>query len=102
MARTGTTETIEKLAAEIGENVYIDIAKWHLYLRDAQLHTLLAERLLPMLLEGNLQEDQVEDVLKAIPVKLGGGKREVALADLLPMQSHVHLMDVLEEYQRNL
>ncbi|MCZ0901244.1 DUF3181 family protein, partial [Microcoleus sp. HI-ES] len=25
-----TTQAIESLAAEIGENVYIDIAKWHL------------------------------------------------------------------------
>jgi hypothetical protein len=97
-----STETIEKLAATIGENVYIDVAKWHLYLRDAHLHTLLAEQLYPMLTAGSLQENQVLEVLKQIPVKLGGGKLEVPLADLLPMQSQVHLMDVLEEFQRNL
>lgn len=102
MAHSATTETIEKLAAEIGENVYIDIAKWHLYLRDAHLHTLLAERVYPLLEEGAVDESGVQDILKAIPVKIGGGKHEVSLADLLPMQSQVHLMDVLEEFQRNL
>lgn len=102
MAYSGTTESIEKLAAEIGENVYIDIAKWHLYLRDAHLHTVLAERLFPLVAGGGLQESKVAEVLNNISVKLGGGKREVPLSDLLPMQSQVHLMDVLEEYQRNL
>jgi hypothetical protein len=102
MAYSSTTEAIEALAAEIGENVYIDIAKWHLYLQDAHLHTVLAEKLYPMLSQGDVDEAQVEEVLRGIPVKLGGGKREVSLADLLPMQSQVHLMDALEEYQQRL
>ena len=97
-----TTLAIESLAAEIGENVYIDIAKWHLYLRDAHLHTVVAEQLYPMLEDGNLDADRVGQVLQGISVKLGGGKREVPLADLIPMQSQVHLMDVLEEFQRKM
>jgi Protein of unknown function (DUF3181) len=97
-----TTLAIESLAAEIGENVYIDIAKWHLYLRDAHLHTVVAQQLYPMLEDGNLDDDKVARVLEGIPVKLGGGKREVPLADLIPMQSRVHLMDVLEEFQRDM
>ena len=102
MAYITNTEAIEALAAEIGENVYIDVAKWHLYLRDAHLHTLLAEQLLPLVQQNKVEEGQVSAILKNIPVKLGGGKREVPLADLLPMQSQVHLMDVLEEYQRKI
>ncbi|MBD1908225.1 DUF3181 family protein [Funiculus sociatus GB2-A5] len=102
MAKANTSEAIEALAAEIGENIYIDIAKWHLYLRDAHLHTVLAEQLYPMLVNDSLQEDRVLQVLENIPVKLGGGKREVPLIDLLPMQCQVNLMDLLEEYQRNL
>ncbi|MBD3881658.1 DUF3181 family protein [Phormidium tenue FACHB-886] len=97
-----TSEAIEKLAAAIGDQVYIDIAKWHLYLNDAHLHTPLAERFYPMLEKGNISESQVTEVLQGISVKLGGGKREVPLTDLLPMQSQVHLLDVLEEFQRNL
>ncbi|MEG4202344.1 DUF3181 family protein [Microcoleus sp. Pol7_A1] len=97
-----TTQAIESLAAEIGENVYIDIAKWHLYLSDAHLHTVVAQQLYPMLENGNIDADKVGQVLQGIPVKLGGGKREVPLADLIPMQCQVQLMDVLEEFQRNM
>jgi hypothetical protein len=97
-----TTQAIESLAAEIGENVYIDIAKWHLYLSDAHLHTVVAQQLYSMLEDGNLDADRVAQVLQGIPVKLGGGKREVPLADLIPMQCQVQLMDVLEEFQRKM
>jgi Protein of unknown function (DUF3181) len=96
------TQAIESLAAEIGENVYIDIAKWHLYLRDAHLHTVVAEQLYAMLEDGNLDDDRVGQVLQSIPVKLGAGKLEVPLFDLIPMQCQVKLMDVLEEFQRNM
>jgi len=102
MANAATTEAIESLAAEIGENIYIDVAKWHLYLANAHLHTVLAEQLYPMLASRSLQEDAVLKILQSIAVKLGGGKREVPLADLLPMQCQVSLMDLLEEFQRKL
>ena len=102
MATTNTTQAIEALAAEIGENIFIDVAKWHLYLRDAHLHTPLAQQLYPIVSGGRIEEDQVLEILKNIPVKLGGGKIEVPLSDLLPMQCQVNLMDLLEEYQRNL
>jgi uncharacterized protein YbjT (DUF2867 family) len=97
-----STEAIEKLAAEIGENIYIDVAKWHLYLADAHLHTAVAERVYPLLEDRAISETAVVQILREIPVKIGGGKLEVSLADLLPMQSQVHLIDLLEEYQRNL
>jgi Protein of unknown function (DUF3181) len=97
-----STQAIESLAAEIGENIYIDIAKWHLYLRDAHLHTVVAQQLYSMLEDGNLDADKVGQVLQSIPVKLGGGKRELPLADLIPMQCQVQLMDILEEFQREM
>ncbi len=97
-----SSEAIEKLAASIGENVYIDVAKWHLYLSDAHLHTTLAEQFYPMLQKGGVSESEVNTVLKGIKVKLGGGKVELPLFDLLPMQSQVHLMDALEEFQRDM
>ena len=97
MANPSKTEAIEQLAAAIGENVYIDVAKWHLYLRDAHLHTILADQLYPLLSKG-VTEDQVLHILRGIPIKLGGGKLEVPLADLLPMQSQMHLMDIIEEF----
>ena len=73
-----------------------------MYLNDAHLHTVVAQQLYSMLEDGNLDADKVGQVLQGIPVKLGGGKREVPLADLIPMQCQVQLMDVLEEFQRNM
>lgn len=102
MAYSSTTEAIESLAAEIGQNIYLDIAKWHLYLSDAHLATVIAERVYPLLTNNTLDEKQVVQILENIPVKLGGGKREVPLIDLLPRNCQVNLMDLLEEYQRNL
>ncbi|MBD2327291.1 DUF3181 family protein [Alkalinema sp. FACHB-956] len=101
MARN-SSQAIESLAAEIGENIYIDIAKWHLYLAEAKLHTVLAEQLFPLLESGRVDESAVTQVLQQISVKVGGGKRELPLSDLLPMQCQVNLLDLLEEFQRNL
>ena len=102
MAKPNNTEVIEAIAAEIGENVYMDIAKWHLYLSDAHLHTVLAEQLYPILTSNSLDEDQVLKILRNTPVKIGGGKREVPLVDLLPQQCQSNLMDILEKYQSKL
>jgi hypothetical protein len=97
-----TTREIEALAAKIGENIYIDVAKWHLYLNDAHLHTLLAEKIYPILEEDSLTEDAISAVLQDIPVKLGGGKTELPLSQLLPMQCQMNLIDLLEEYQKEM
>lgn len=102
MPKVSTSEAIESLAATIGENIYMDVAKWHLYLSDAHLHTVLAEKLYPLISEKSIQEDQVLEILRGISVKLGGGKREVPLIDLLPMQCQVNLIDLVEEFQRNM
>ncbi|MGI2903703.1 DUF3181 family protein [Tolypothrix sp. VBCCA 56010] len=99
MAKTNTTEILEALASEIGENVYIDIAKWHLYLSNAKLHTVVAEKMYPLLTSKSVDEDQIIKVLESIPVKIGGGKRELPLIDLLPLQCQVNLVDILEKYQ---
>jgi hypothetical protein len=99
MAKTNTSQAIESLAAEIGNNVYMDIAKWHLYLREAHLHTVVAEQVYPMLEDNSLSESKVLQILADIPVKIGG-KRDVPLADLIPTASQVNLMDILEEFQR--
>ncbi|MCC5623067.1 DUF3181 family protein [Nostoc sp. CHAB 5715] len=101
MAKTNTTELLEALAAEIGENVYIDVAKWHLYLSNAKLHTVVAEQLYPLITSNAVNEDRVLQVLGSIPVKIGGGKREIPLIDLLPLQCQVTLVDILEKYQRD-
>ncbi len=100
MAAMPSNSEIEQLAATIGEEVYMDVARWHLYLRDAHLHKLLAEQLAPQVAAGKVDEAAVTEVLQRIPVKLGGGRKELPLADLLPMQSLLNLLDVLEEFSR--
>lgn len=102
MAKTNTTELLEALAAEIGENVYMDIAKWHLYLSNAKLHTFVAEQLYPLITSNTVNEDQVIKILELIPIKIGGGRREIPLIDLLPLQCQVNLVDILEKYQREI
>ncbi len=102
MAKTLSSEDLEGLAAEIGKNIYIDVAKWHLFLTEAHLDTVLAGRLAPLLSGGKIDEQQVLQELAAIPVQLGGGKRELPLSDLLPMQCQVNLMDLLEDFQQRL
>lgn len=97
-----STQDIENLAAKIGESVYIDVAKWHLYLSDAKLHTVVAEKVYPLLEDNSLSEDSVTSVLQSIPIKLGGGTTELSLDKLLPMQCKVNLFDLLEEYQRDM
>ncbi|MEB3281710.1 MAG: DUF3181 family protein [Lyngbya sp.] len=97
-----TTQEIEKLASEIGENIYIDVAKWHLYLSDAHLHTQLAEQLYPLLENGDLEADSINKVLQGISVSLGGGKMTASLADLIPTSVQSDLLKMLEEYQRQM
>jgi hypothetical protein len=100
MAKINTTELLEALAADIGENVYLDIAKWHLNLTDAKLHTIVAEQLYPLITAKNVDENRVLEILSSIPVKIGGGRKEISLIDLLPLQCQVTLVDLLEKYSR--
>ena len=72
---TNNAEFMEALAAEIGENVYIDIAKWHLYLSDAKLHTVVAEAIYPLISSNqSVVPKDVVNVLQSIPIKVGGGR----------------------------
>jgi hypothetical protein len=93
-----TSESIEKLAAAIADEVYIDIAKWHLYLGEAHLHTVLAEKFYPMLPD-DINADAVDRVLGSTMVKIGGGKRELPLSDLVPAQAQSTLLKILENFE---
>lgn len=96
------TQDIEKLAAEIGDKIYIDVAKWHLYLSDAHLHTQVAEQVYPLLEDNRVNESEVIKILEGISVSLGGGRKEVPLLELIPRQGQGDLVSLLEEYQRHL
>lgn len=93
-----TSERIEQLAAAIAEDVYIDIAKWHLYLNDAHLHRPLAEKFYPMILDG-IKSADVTKVLNETKIAVGGGKREIPLSDLIPNTCQNRLLAILEEFE---
>ncbi|WP_204137684.1 DUF3181 family protein [Halomicronema sp. CCY15110] len=92
-------EKLEKLAANVGEVVYIDVAKWHLYLNDAKLHTLVAQRLYPLVVDDRLDESDVTAVLRDITVPVGGGRQQLPLMDLIPASCMGDLLRALEDFQ---
>ncbi len=98
MAKSLNSNDIEDLAANIGQEVYIDVAKWHLYLNDAHLHTVLAKKLAPLIETDDCSEQALQEVLTSIAIKIGGGSKELPLIDFLPVQCQASLMDILEEY----
>ncbi|AFY38116.1 hypothetical protein Lepto7376_1787 [[Leptolyngbya] sp. PCC 7376] len=94
-----STIEIEKLAAEIGENIYIDVAGWHLYLSDAHLHTQIAEKMMPLIEDGDVDEMAALDVLRGVQVPLGGKQTFVSLLQLVPKAVQQDLVKLLEDYQ---
>lgn len=99
MSDSPPAETLEALAANIGEVVYIDVAKWHLYLNDAKLHTLVAQRLYPMVAEDRIAEGDITKVLQEIPIPLGGGRKQLPLMELVPSSCIADLVRVLEDFK---
>ena len=102
MSYSGTSKAIEDLAVAIGDKVYLDVAKWHLYLQDAKLHTSLAEKIYPLVDEDRVTEPAVMDILQSMKVPIGGGKQEVTMFDLIPTAGLSDLMRAIEDYQRDL
>jgi len=102
MTNSSTTQIIESLAAEIGDKVYLDITGWHLYLSDAKLHTTLAEKFYPILIEDVPSESIVVEILQGVFVKLGAGRKEIPLIDLLPTQCQANLIEVLEDFHQQM
>jgi Protein of unknown function (DUF3181) len=96
-----STQQIEELAAEIGDKVYMDVAKWHLYLKDAKLHTTLAEQVFPLLISG-LNGERLTEILTNISIDLGGGRQKTSLLNLIPVTAQARLMDILQDYARTL
>jgi hypothetical protein len=97
-----SSEQLENLASEIGDKVYIDVAKWHLFLKDAKLHTIVAEKALPFIKTGKVTGDNVNEILGQITITLGGGRKELPLSDLLPVSGQATLLDVLQEFAADL
>lgn len=102
MSYSVPAETIETLAANIGEVVYLDVAKWHLYLNDAKLHTLAAQRLYPLVVEGRITEAEITPILLDMRIPVGAGRQHIPLLDLMPSTCMGSLIQVLEAFQDKL
>jgi Protein of unknown function (DUF3181) len=97
-----SSEQLERLAAEIGDNVYIDVSNWHLYLKDAKLHTIVAEKALAAIAGKTVTGDTVNAVLAQVNISVGGGRKELPLSDLLPVTCQAKLLDILQDFARDL
>ena len=49
----------------------------------------------------DVTEADVEDLLKKVPISLGGGKQKVSLFDVLPSLSVRDLMEIVKESARD-
>ena len=47
-------------------------------------------------------KNELIKVLESITVKVGGGRNELSLINLLPLQCQVTLVDIVEKYQREI
>eukprot|EP00887_Chlorella_sp_A99_P008228 scaffold12.g8228.t1 len=99
----------------IGRDVYIDVAGWHLFVKDVRLAQggggggglTLAQGLAQQL--GVLAQQQgrgfdagqVAALVQKVPLRLGGGKLTVPLADALPAGCLRELEDITEAYARD-
>mgnify|MGYP003954368397 CR=1 FL=1 len=89
---------LRDLKASIADNLYMQIASWHLYLGDAGLAEELA-------LECNSKLDQGANVaarqgLEAVQVQLAGGSTRLPLARLIPPSQLFDLEEILTPYCR--
>ena len=97
-----TAQDIERLAGELGDQIYLDISKWHLYLRDAKLHIPLADQLGPMAEAGSVSESEIISTLNQTVIELGGGKQKLPLSELIPVSGIRRVSEVLSEWTRSL
>lgn len=100
----------EELAYKIGRDVYVDIAGWHLFMRDMnavpgfKMSQALATQLGPEAARSGrsgMRESDVAAVLKKIPVELGAGKTRVSLFEVMPSMCVGDLVKILDDYAKD-
>ena len=74
--------TLRELELAIGDRLYIQVASWHLYLRDAGLAETLAIECNANLALG--ASVAARKALEAVQVQLAGGTTRLPLARLIP------------------
>ena len=102
MSKSVSNEAIETLAAEIGDVAYLDIAKWHLDLAHAHLHSALAEKIYPLLLDRTFSRAKLTALLGEMVIEIGAGKRSIPLLDFIPDRQVERLYQAIDDYQAKL
>ena len=92
-------EKIEALADQLGDRFYLDVAKCHLYLKDAKLHLPLAEKLYVLIEENRVTLPALTEVLQEFRVPVGAGRNQLPLLQLFPTNTEKDLLDLLIELQ---
>lgn len=104
----GSKSPYEELADAIGKDCYVDIAGWHLFLKDikvegnASLAQALSLVLGPKIAANGFDQRDVEDAVAKVPIKLGQGKMTVPLVKVMPAMCMSDLVDICEDFARDL
>ena len=91
--------------AYIGRDVYIDVSGWHLFLKEAKaakgltLAQALAQQFGVDVSSGQFSSSKLEEILQKVPIKLGGGKTQVPLYELLPSACIRDLESIVKDFE---
>lgn len=94
-------EHIEALAEQLGDRFYLDLQKWHLYLKDAKLQGVLAERFYALIEENQVDLKAIETVLQDVRVTVGDGRNQIAVLHFLPMGTEKAILEMLQAIQED-
>lgn len=87
---------LHDLELALGDRLYLQIASWHLYLKDAGLAQALAIECAARLDQG--AEVASRQALEAVLVPVGGGVTRLPLARLIPAGQLRDLEELLEPF----
>lgn len=109
VAASKSRTPFDELAESIGRECYIDIAGWHLFLKDVKVSDVevsLAQALAQMIGQematNGFDERNVEDGLRKIPINVGKGKVTITLLEAMPHICVSDLMKICSDYERSL
>ena len=89
---------LKDLEVLIGDQLFIQVASWHLYLGDAGLAKAVAIECIAKIEEGPAIAAQ--KALESIQVSLAGGESSLPLCQLIPPDQVVDLSNLLDPYCR--
>jgi hypothetical protein len=89
---------LRALTATLADRLYLQVAGWHLYLKDAGLAEALAIECSSLIDQGAVVA--ARQSLEAVQVPIGGGSARLPMARLLPSSQLSDLEEILDDYCR--